>query len=451
MSRRISRSIPGRGPARSRRRSACRSRRVSSHLYRGKHTRFVSRDDGWHVREQPKQAARTEGGGASEASEPFDLSASRDLSVTAPARSRGVARASRTAGRAGQGVAPRDLEVLGWLAGAVRRPRRSAGGAAGLRSADGAAHRRAAARRGAGADAAAARGRAGVGDADRGGDAGVWLGVRGVAAPDRAARACRGGQRRAPARPGRAPSTEWVSERALARERGAGEHLPDGVAITEGRRVAVEVELTVKSRRRVTRSWRSSRRGLTRAVFLRAGPHRQLTELAGSGRWPTLGVRELPARRVAASSGGCREHDGHTRAQERVCSSTAGSRGESRASYAAPQAVFPLDAPEPLVGEADGERGFVFAHRISGERALPVAGRMVLLSPARLCRHVLVCGATGSGRPRRCCASRGRSRRQRDAPVFYLDGKGDRETAERFCGLMADAGRDDAGVPERGV
>jgi hypothetical protein len=32
--------------------------------------------------------------------------------------------------------------------------------------------------------------------------------------------------------------------------------------------------------------------------------------------------------------------------------------------------------------------------------------------------------------------------RRRGAPVFYLDGKGDRDTAERFCGLMADAGRD---------
>jgi hypothetical protein len=31
--------------------------------------------------------------------------------------------------------------------------------------------------------------------------------------------------------------------------------------------------------------------------------------------------------------------------------------------------------------------------------------------------------------------------RTSDAPVFYLDGKGDRETAARFCGLMADAGR----------
>jgi uncharacterized small protein (DUF1192 family) len=35
--------------------------RVSSHLYRGKRTRFVSRRDGWHVREQT--SADTEGGG----------------------------------------------------------------------------------------------------------------------------------------------------------------------------------------------------------------------------------------------------------------------------------------------------------------------------------------------------------------------------------------------------
>jgi hypothetical protein len=27
--------------------------RVSSHLYRGKRTRFISRDDGWHLRTQP--------------------------------------------------------------------------------------------------------------------------------------------------------------------------------------------------------------------------------------------------------------------------------------------------------------------------------------------------------------------------------------------------------------
>ena len=34
---------------------------------------------------------------------------------------------------------------------------------------------------------------------------------------------------------GRAPETEWIPERVLAKERHAGEHLPDGVAITEDR------------------------------------------------------------------------------------------------------------------------------------------------------------------------------------------------------------------------
>jgi Helicase HerA, central domain len=107
-----------------------------------------------------------------------------------------------------------------------------------------------------------------------------------------------------------------------------------------------------------------------------------------------------------------------------------------------PQRGVPARAPEPLVGEAEGERGFVIAHRISGERALPVAGRRVLLSQARLCRHLLVCGATGSGKTETVLRLAWTVARESDAPVFYLDGKGDRDTAERFCGLMADAGRE---------
>lgn len=95
---------------------------------------------------------------------------------------------------------------------------------------------------------------------------------------------------------GRAPGTEWVPERVLARERRAGEHLPDGVAITEGKRVAIEVELTVKSRERVTAIVDElAGRFDTVLYFCAAGPHRQFTELAESGRWPALGVRHLPA------------------------------------------------------------------------------------------------------------------------------------------------------------
>jgi hypothetical protein len=106
-----------------------------------------------------------------------------------------------------------------------------------------------------------------------------------------------------------------------------------------------------------------------------------------------------------------------------------------------PQPGLPGNAPVPLVAEAEGERGFVIAHRLSGERALPVAGRNVLLSQARLCRHVLVCGATGSGKTETVMRLAWAVAKETDAPVFYFDGKGDRETAERFCGVMADAGR----------
>lgn len=97
--------------------------------------------------------------------------------------------------------------------------------------------------------------------------------------------------------------------------------------------------------------------------------------------------------------------------------------------------------PGGLTGMVDGERGFVLAQRLSGERALPTVGRAVLLSPERLCRHVLVCGATGSGKTETLLRLAWAVAKCSGAPVFYLDGKGDRETARRFCALMSDAGR----------
>ncbi len=96
----------------------------------------------------------------------------------------------------------------------------------------------------------------------------------------------------------------------------------------------------------------------------------------------------------------------------------------------------------PLLAEAEGERGFVLAKRIGGERALPASEGLVLLSPERLCRHMLVTGATGSGKTETLLRLAWTIAKRSRAPVFYLDGKGDRQTAERFSGLMADAGRD---------
>jgi DNA-binding transcriptional ArsR family regulator len=94
----------------------------------------------------------------------------------------------------------------------------------------------------------------------------------------------------------RSPESEWVSERVLSRERGPGEHLADAVVITgDGQRVAIEVELTVKSGQRI-RAILGELAGRYDTVlyWCAPGPYRQLCGLAESGEWPNLGVRELP-------------------------------------------------------------------------------------------------------------------------------------------------------------
>lgn len=99
----------------------------------------------------------------------------------------------------------------------------------------------------------------------------------------------------------RSPESEWVPERLLARERQAGEHLPDGLVIAEGRRVGIEVELTIKSQRRVTAILDELTRRFDAVLYFCApGPHRQLTQLTETGRWPPLGVRELPHPNTSA-------------------------------------------------------------------------------------------------------------------------------------------------------
>ena len=89
-----------------------------------------------------------------------------------------------------------------------------------------------------------------------------------------------------------------------------------------------------------------------------------------------------------------------------------------------------------------GEAGVVLAERLRGELALPCVGRQVVISPARLRHHALVMGATGSGKTETLLRLAWVLAKRFDAQVLYLDGKGDRECAARFCALMADAGRD---------
>jgi hypothetical protein len=94
------------------------------------------------------------------------------------------------------------------------------------------------------------------------------------------------------------PESEWVCERVLAREKQTPqEHLADAVVLLDGRRIAVEVELTVKSKRRMSTIVDELIRRYDAVLYYCApGPRRLIRELAATGGWPSLGVRELPTR-----------------------------------------------------------------------------------------------------------------------------------------------------------
>lgn len=95
----------------------------------------------------------------------------------------------------------------------------------------------------------------------------------------------------------RSPHSEWVCERILAREKhDPQEHLADGVVVLDGRRIAIEVELTIKSKRRITMIVDELLHRYDAALYYCSpGPHRLLKELAAQAQWPSLGLRELPA------------------------------------------------------------------------------------------------------------------------------------------------------------
>jgi hypothetical protein len=99
------------------------------------------------------------------------------------------------------------------------------------------------------------------------------------------------------------PQADWICERQLILEGAASKYVPDGVVLYDGRRLAIEVELTSKATDRVRTKLDQLQADFDGIVYFCApGPHRQLTRLARSGRWPELYVRELsrrvPSRRL---------------------------------------------------------------------------------------------------------------------------------------------------------
>ena len=222
-------------------------------------------------------------------------------------------------------------------------------------------------------------------------------------------------------------STEWVCERTLARERAAGEHLPDGVVLVDGQRVAIEVELTVKSRRRVTAILDELSGALTRSLYFCApAPHRQLTSCAPRA----LAV----AWRSASSRQGRRLVGG-------AVTTAASARGVLRTPQAARRvATIPRASRLPARVSVEGERG-------SRSRDASPASARCRSTAAWCCSRRSGCAAICS------CAAR-RAREDRDGAAPRLGGREAERRARvlprrqgrprdrgSLRGLMADAGR----------
>lgn len=86
-------------------------------------------------------------------------------------------------------------------------------------------------------------------------------------------------------------------------------------------------------------------------------------------------------------------------------------------------------------------KGALLGRRLAGERALPLSGADVVWPFEDMRRHAVILGASGSGKTETSLRIAHQVAGQTEAPVFYLDAKGDRPAAERFCALMRSAGR----------
>jgi hypothetical protein len=85
--------------------------------------------------------------------------------------------------------------------------------------------------------------------------------------------------------------------------------------------------------------------------------------------------------------------------------------------------------------------GVVLGQRRQGDRVLPVRNGQVAWSFDQLRQPALVLGASGKGKTETMMRILHEVAEKTEMPVYFLDAKGDRETAERFVGLMEATGR----------
>src|SRR5207244_3599446 len=99
---------------------------------------------------------------------------------------------------------------------------------------------------------------------------------------------------------------DWVCERALAqrlRSEGTRAHLPDAVLETGNERIAVEVELTLKSRARLEALLLELGASYDQVWYFAAGSLLpRLRELAGQSPWQNIAVHPYPPRAAPAAA-----------------------------------------------------------------------------------------------------------------------------------------------------
>lgn len=93
-------------------------------------------------------------------------------------------------------------------------------------------------------------------------------------------------------------------------------------------------------------------------------------------------------------------------------------------------------ATEASVGD-----GVFLGLKLAGDGLLPIRRGRVHLPLQRLSHHLLVAGATGSGKTETALRIAYSVARASDWSIVYIDAKGDRETSDRFAALMRHAGR----------
>jgi hypothetical protein len=102
----------------------------------------------------------------------------------------------------------------------------------------------------------------------------------------------------------RSPSALWVCDRQLLRERvHQTEHVPDAVVLDGERSLAIEVELTVKSRERTTAIISElAQRHDAVVYFTTRATRAHLERLDAPERWPSLVVRDMDEARGVGRS-----------------------------------------------------------------------------------------------------------------------------------------------------